>query len=137
MGWRNFQRRVDVYVNRAFSERIELHPMLGGEFATGSAQPDPARAVLYCRGVYVMPGSRTTGEAGSVATGLARSEGNVLTSMEWVSITEDQLGDPGSWQAYDRVYLPERGTWHQINSVTPSTTGRFNIQLTRVQEGSP
>lgn len=137
MGWRAFQRRVDGYVDKTFSEPIELHPMLGGEFATGTAQPDPARVVLYCRGVYVMPGGRTTGEAGTVATGLARSEGNVLTSMEWVSITEDQLGNPGNWQPYDRVFLPERGTWHQINSVTPSATGRFNIQLTRVQEGPP
>ena len=78
------------------------------------------------------------GEAGTVATGLSHSEAGVLSGMEWVSVTEDQLGNPANWgpavSRFDRVYLPERGTWHTINSITPSATGRFNINLTRVQE---
>jgi hypothetical protein len=90
--------------------------------------------VLYCIGVYVMPGAAATGEAGTIAIGRSNVGGPVLTAAEWVSITEDQLGNPANWQPNDRVYLPERGTWHNINSITPSATGRFNVNLTRVQE---
>jgi len=136
--WRQFQRRADAFVDSIYSEPIELHPMQDADEATGSVEPDPDRAVLYCIGVYVMPGARATGESGTIASGLARNEANVLTSSEWVSITEDQIGDPSKWgpatSRADRVYLPERGTWHTINSITPATTGRFNINLTRVQE---
>jgi hypothetical protein len=112
--------------------------MLSEDESIGTPQADPSRAVLYCIGVYVTPGSRATGESGTIASGVARSEAGMLTAAEWVSITEDQLGDPAKWgpavSNYDRVYLPERGTWHTINSITPSATGRFNVNLVRVQE---
>lgn len=136
--WRNFERLVDAYDDMYFAEPIELHPMIAEEETIGSPQPDPARSVLYCSGIYVVPGARATGESGTIAAGVARSEASILTAAEWVSITEDQLGNPALWgpavSNYDRVYLPERGTWHTINSITPSATGRFNVQLVRVQE---
>lgn len=137
--WRGFERIVDGFVDGYFSEPIELHPMQpDSEVIIGGPQPDPNRQILSCIGVYVMPGSRATGESGTVATGLSHSEAGVLTGMEWVSVTEDQLGNPANWgpavSRFDRVYLPERGTWHTINSITPSTTGRYNINMTRVQE---
>lgn len=136
--WRTFERLVDAYDDRYFGEPIELHPMIEEEETTGAPEPDPSRSVLYCIGVYVTPGSRATGESGTIASGVARSEAGMLTAAEWVSITEDQLGDPAQWgpvvSQHDRVYLPERGTWHTINSITPSATGRFNVQLVRVQE---
>jgi hypothetical protein len=133
--WRNFERQVDAAVDAYFAEPIELHPMMGAEdTSVGGPQVDPSRAVLYCIGVYVMPGAAATGEAGTIAIGRSNVGGPVLTAAEWVSITEDQLGNPANWQPNDRVYLPERGTWHNINSITPSATGRFNVNLTRVQE---
>ena len=136
--WRAFERQMDVLVDGQFGEPIELHPMISEEETTGSPEADPSRSVLTCIGVYVTPGSRATGESGTIASGVARSEAGMLTAAEWVSITEDQLGDPAKWgpavSNYDRVYLPERGTWHTINSITPSATGRFNVQLVRVQE---
>jgi len=136
--WRAHQRAMDAEVDFEFGEPIELHPMISEEETTGSPAPDPSRSVLTCIGVYVTPGSRATGESGTIASGMARSEAGVLTAAEWVSITEDQLGDPAKWgpavSNHDRVYLPERNSWHTINSITPSATGRFNLQLVRVQE---
>jgi hypothetical protein len=136
--WRNHQRVMDAEIDLEFGEPIELHPMVAEDESIGSPEPDPSRSMLRCIGIYVTPGSAATGESGSIATGWSRSEAGVLTAMEWVSITEDQLGDPAKWgpavSNHDRVYLPERGTWHTINSITPSATGRFNVNLTRVQE---
>jgi hypothetical protein len=136
--WRGFERLVDAYDDVYFGEPIELHPMLSEDETIGTPQADPGRSVLYCVGVYVTPGSRASGESGTIASGVARSEAGMLMAAEWVSITEDQLGDPAKWgpavSNYDRVYLPERGTWHTINSVTPAATGRFNVNLVRVQE---
>jgi hypothetical protein len=132
--WRGLQQWMDAIVDQQFSEPVEFHPWVGGaDDATGtSARPDPDRAVLYTTAVYVVPGARATGEGGSRAAGMAIA---AVTSEEWISITGEKLGDPSSWIARDRVYLPERNSWHEISNVVPSATDRYNVNLVRLSAG--
>jgi len=132
--WRGPQRRMDALVDRQFAEPVELHPWRGGaDDATGATSgPDPERAVLYTTAIYVTPGARATGEGGTRAAGMALA---AVTAEEWISITAQKLGDPSTWIARDRVYLPERNMWHEISNVTPSSTDRYNINLIRLPEG--
>jgi len=130
--WRALEQQMDAIVDGEFAEPVELHPWSGGQQAGNKGQPDPSRPVLYANAVYVVPGARATGEAGTRAAG--QSQATQVPSEQWIAITETQLGNPGNWRMYDRVYLPERGTWHTISFITPSATGRFNVNLIRLQE---
>lgn len=129
--WHGLQQWMDGLVDNQFAEPVEFHPWHGAaDDATGATSgADPNRAVLYTTAVYVVPGARATGEAGTRAAGLATQ---VLQSEEWISIVGEKLGDPGSWLAHDRIYLPERGTWHEISTVIPSATDRYNVNLIRI-----
>jgi hypothetical protein len=134
--WARFERIVDGFVDGRFGEQVQIWPTMEEQAATGTSTPDPSRKVLYATGVVEMPGASATGEAGTLARGLT-TEGKIETSMIWVSMTEDELG--GDWTHYgigDRVLLPERSPtqWYQINSITPSVTGRYNVNLVRVNE---
>jgi len=130
--WRGLEQQMDAIVDGEFAEPVEIHPWKGGQIGTGHGQPDPNRRVLYANAVYVVPGARATGEGGTRASGQAM--GRQAEADEWVAITEDQLGNPAYWKMYDRVFLPERGTWHTISVITPSATGRYNVNLIRLQE---
>jgi hypothetical protein len=131
--WRGLQQWMDAIVDQQFAEPAEFHPWKGTvDDATGlSSGPDPERKVLYVNAIYVVPGARATGEAGTRAAGMASQ---VVQSEEWISLTGEQIGDPAMWEAHDRVYLPERGTWHEITTVTPSATDRFNVNLIRLPD---
>lgn len=131
--WRGLQQWMDALVDQQFDEPVELHPWRGGaDDATGTTSgPDPERAVLYTTAIYVVPGARATGEGGSRAAGMAIA---AVSADEWISITGEKLGDPGSWLARDRVYLPQRNMWHEISHVVPSATDRYNINLIRLPE---
>lgn len=122
---------MDGLIDNQFSEPVEFHPWKGAaDDASGATSgPDPARAILITTAIYVVPGSRATGEAGTRAAGLATQ---VVQAEEWISIVGEKLGDPASWLAHDRIYLPERNTWHEISSVTPSATDRYNVNLIRI-----
>ena len=132
--WRNLQRVMDSMIDGQFSEPVEIHPWTGGQHAADDGAPDPTRAVLYTNAMYVVPGSRATGEAGTRAAGITTK---IQTADEWISITEDAIGSPENWTMYDRVYLKERQPgeqWHTIAEIIPSATGRFDIHLIRLKE---
>ncbi len=132
--WHGLQQWVDAIVDQQFSEPVEFHPWRGGaDDATGaSSGPDPDRAIVRTTAIYVTPGARATGEAGTRAAGMALA---AVTAEEWISIVGEKLGDPSIWLARDRVYLPERGSWHEVSKVEPSATDRFNVYLIRLPEG--
>lgn len=140
MDWTQLASEVDAIVDEYFSEPVELHPWLGAHSALVSETgPDPSRKVIFTEGIYVCPGARATGEAGTVAAGLAT---RVVSSDEWLSITLENLGgDPSVWLEGDRVFWPlckaGQDPWHTISFVTPSATNRFNINLIRLKLGSP
>lgn len=124
---------MDNIVDNQYAEQVELHPWQGTvDDASGlTSGPDPNRAVVYTTAIYVVPGARATGEGGTRAAGLASQ---VLQSEEWISIVGEKLGDPALWEAHDRVYLPARKTWHEISTVTPSATDRYNVNLIRLPD---
>lgn len=137
---------MDTIDDLHFAEPVWFYPMtsnsggMGGGDATGEGgAQDQTRSILKTMGIYCVPGASATGEGGSQASGMAVKE---VTSNEWVSITEANLGDPSVWQQGDRVFFPERNAfyvgrdgWHTISTITPSATGRFNVMLLRLKEG--
>lgn len=134
--WRKHQRRVDQAVDKQFGERVEFYPWTGGESVSDDLVADPSRAILRTIAVYVTPGARAMGESGTLASGLAQS---IQTGREWISISEQNFGDPSLWRAYDRVHLPDQlpnQQWHSIEKIEPSATKRYNVYLIRLQQGS-
>jgi hypothetical protein len=134
--WRKYQRRVDSNVDLTFSERVEFYPWTGGESVADDLVADPSRVILKTVGVYVTPGARAMGESGTLASGLATS---IQTGREWISISEENFGDPSLWRAYDRVHLPDQlpnQQWHSIEKIQPAATKRYNVYLIRLQQGS-
>jgi hypothetical protein len=76
------------------------------------------------------------GEAGTLASGLAQS---IQTGREWISISEENFGDPSFWHAYDRVFLPDQlpsQQWHSIEKIEPAATKRYHVYLIRLQQGT-
>lgn len=132
--WRRLERMVDSRADRVWGEPVELHPYKPGD-AINEASPDASRGVVYTRGVFMMPGSATTGEgAGAGSSGV---DMKTVTNQMWVSITERNLPNLHTWTPEDRVYLPERDDWYQFSYIQPSATGRPNIYLTRLQDDAP
>lgn len=134
--WWALQRNMDQIVDRQFSERVVFYPWSGGQNVADDSAPDPTRAVLKTEAVYVTPGARGLGEAGTMASGLAS---NIQSSREWLSIMSDKLGDASLWRSYDRVFLPDQSPnqqWHSIEKIEPSATKRYYVYLIRLQEGT-
>lgn len=130
--WHALESATDAIVDAQFAEPVEFHPWNGGQHAFGDGFADPTRQILITEAIYVVPGARATGEAGTMAMGLST---RVVTNDEWISISEDNLGDPVHWQMYDRIYLPERDPsqqWHSITVVMPSATARYNVYTVRL-----
>jgi hypothetical protein len=135
--WRALQTYVDTIDDNMYGERVQLIPWQGGQRVTDTGSQDPKRAVLNTIGIYVTPGARAGGEGGTIASGLAT---NMQTSREWVSIQENNLGDPALWVMYDRVFLPDQlpnQQWHSIEKIEPSATKRYNVILIRLQDTTP
>lgn len=128
--WQNQERRVDAAVDRQFAEPVELWPWVKPQY-TGEGGPDPARQHLRTYGIFVMPGATATGEGGTVGAGLTT---RVVTNDVWFSITEDKIIDYSYWKEGDRVYLPDRDEWFALTFITPSATGRPNLNLVRIQK---
>lgn len=126
-GWRDLQRQVDRMVDDRWSEPVEFHPWLSAR-VTGTGQADPARKVVKTRGIPVTPGSQVVGESG--AGGATKQ----VESEEWVSIQKDYL--PDYLKQHDRVYLPDRDEWYEINYIPPSATYRPNVHLIRLDLGT-
>jgi hypothetical protein len=135
--WWAHQRRMDQMIDRQYSEPVEFYPWDGGQHVADIGQADPTRAVLKTEAIYNTPGAHAMGEAGTLASGMAT---NIQTSREWLSIMSDKLGDPITWRAYDRVYLPRQNPsqqWHSIEKIEPAATKRHNVYLIRLQQGTP
>jgi len=94
--------------------------------------PDPSRAIVKTFAVFMKPGASITGEGGA-----ARAYGGNIqqvTQDTWISICDARLiVDLLAWKQHDRVYLPDRGEWYEINWINPSATARPDIHLIRVQ----
>ena len=134
--WWALQRRMDETIDRQFSERVEFYPWDGGQHVADIGQPDTTRPVLRTEAIYNTPGAHAMGEAGTLASGMAS---NIQTSREWLSIVSDKLGDPITWRAYDRVFLPDQfpsQQWHSIERIEPAATKRHNVYLIRLQQGT-
>jgi hypothetical protein len=135
--WRNFEVLVDNAVDKQFGEPVKLIPWMGGQRVSDTGSQDMSRNVLNTVGVYCTPGARATGEAGTIATGLAT---NIQSGREWISIQEENLGDPSLWKMYDRVFLSDQlpnQQWHSIQEIQPSATKRYNLLLIRLQDPTP
>jgi hypothetical protein len=128
---------MDSIVDSQFSEPVRLIPWTGGQSISDGGHQDPTRKVLDTVGIYVTPGSSAMGEGGTLASGLTTQ---IQVSREWISITEENMGDPSLWVRYDRVFLPDQlpnQQYHTIESVVPSATKRYNVNLIRLQQGTP
>lgn len=123
---------VDRVVDKFFGEPMELHPW-GKIGLSSEGEPDPERAVLYFTAILVMPGAAATGEAGAVSIGMSS---RVVGMDVWISIQEDQLATAKleTWKEGDRLYVPDRDLWYQVQYGTPSVTARPQIELTRIQK---
>lgn len=136
LNWRAHQHRMDDIVDRQFAEPVRLIPWTGGQHVSEGHQ-DPARKVIDTVGVYSTPGSRALGEGGTIASGLVTQ---MQTSLEWIAITEENMGDPSLWVRYDRVYLSDQlpnQQWHSVEKIAPSATKRYYVYLIRLQQGTP
>lgn len=127
--WINYQRMMDEAVDGLFAEPVELHPWTGDSYETGGVA-DTTRDVVTTTAIFVSPGAATTGEGG---TG---TPGGVLSGDVWISIDQRKLGDLSNWRAGDRVYLPDRGSWWEMNAPPLAhATFRPNIHLIRIAGG--
>src|SRR5262252_3524755 len=104
--WHTLQLRLDAYVDNVWSEPVELHPWTGASYAEGGG-PDPARAVIKTRGVFMRPGASNTGEAAGQGRMI---DSKIVTSDVWISIEEVKMIVPWQeWRQGDRIYMPEGG----------------------------
>jgi hypothetical protein len=136
--WYTWQRRMDAECDRRFAQRVELYPWSGGQSVTDDGHADPTRPVLKTFAVYFTPRMRSygIGAGGSGGSGMTTP---LETGREWISITEENLGDPALWRAYDRVCLPDllpNQQWHNIEKIDPSATKRYIVSLIRLQQGT-
>jgi hypothetical protein len=132
LDWRILQGWMDGIVDDQFAEPVHLIPWGGGQRVSDEGTQDPARSVIITIGVY-----RTSGSA----TGDVMAPGVTVqtqVAQEWIEITEQNMGDPANWHAYDRVFLPDQlpnQQWHTILKVNPSATKRYQVMLARLQQG--
>jgi hypothetical protein len=132
LDWRVLQQRMDGIVDDQFAEPVHLIPWSGGQRVSDEGQQDSQRVVIRTVGVYRTSGAPT---ADVEAPGI---NANTQVAQEWVEITEYNMGDPGNWNAYDRVFLPDQlpnQQWHTIQSVIPDATKRYHVMLIRLQQG--
>jgi hypothetical protein len=128
--WRVYEQIVDNAVDMFWGEPVELHPMQAGGVA-GDIQPDPSRPIIKATAVFERPGARIVGEGGDA---YARSGAKQVSQEVWISIQDSQIGgNIFAWQQHDRIYLPERDQWFEINYINPSATGRPDMHLLIVQ----
>ena len=126
--WRVLRQVVDDKVDEQFSEIVDMYPWNEAGGSSGEGGPDPDRAARTgLKAIFVMPGSNVQGEGAEAFT-------RVQNNDVWISITEDQLGEPGKWRRYDRVFLRDRWEWYVIEAVYPSATYRPNIHLTYLKD---
>jgi hypothetical protein len=132
LDWRVHQQRTDRIVDAQFAEPVHLIPWGGGQRVSDEGSQDPTRRVIITVGVYRTSGSAT----GDVAMPGVTVQTQV--AQEWIEITEQNMGDPALWHAYDRVFLPDQlpnQQWHTIQRVNPSATKRYQVMLIRLQQG--
>src|SRR5262252_9502940 len=128
--WRSFEQQIDAMVDQYWGEPVELHPMIPGS-VTGDPTADPARPVINTTCVFMRPGAKVVGEGGD---SYSRNGAQQVASECWISIQDARLGgNIFAWKQHDRIYLPERDQWFEINYISPSATGRPDIHLLIVQ----
>jgi hypothetical protein len=133
--WRDAERRLDAIVDGQFGEPVVFYPWTtdSSSGVTDSGGLDTSRSVVKCTAIYVRTGATIIGESG-----MAHAFGGstpLLAQDVWVSVSEQQLGDPLVWKEYDRVFFPERNEWYGIAYPAPSATGRPDFHLVRIQAG--
>ena len=130
--WRLYEQIVDNMVDRQWGEPCELHPMQAGG-VTGDITADPTRPIIKATACFVRPGAKVIGEGGDA---YSRSGAKQVEQEVWISIQDAQIGgNIFAWQQHDRVYMPERDQWFEINYINPSATGRPDMHLLIVQSG--
>ena len=126
--WVVYQQRLDKLLDLRMAEPVELHPWITGSGYSTDGVIDTSRPVLKTQAIFVTPGAQVIGESGSSMGGVQQ-----LENEAWISIQEDLLGDPASWKAHERVYLPIRNSWYEIAYISPSATRRPDIHLIRLE----
>jgi len=135
--WLAYQASLDELVDAVWAEPVELHPWTidtggGGYISKGNA--DAARGVIRTEGVFMRPGARASGEAGVANNGLGDIK--VVQQAVWISMEEQKMiVSWREWRQHDRIFMPERNEWYEIDYVLPSATKRPNVYLTVLQPG--
>jgi hypothetical protein len=127
--WWELERVCDSIVDDVWAEPVELYPWkLGG--VEDNPTPDPTRAVLKTRGVFMLPDETGIGAGGGMTS--------PLTGVTWVSLSIDSFkaSELDDWVEGDRVFFPDRQEWYVVDHQSPSATGRPNIYLARLEDTS-